>query len=232
MSKLLRILLMMSVLALGFVLSFEGARRSFDGEYFLSAERLLTRPDRDLAAFKKELQRSGLEDHLLISTSPLKALGYSRLIKKDSVFQLWIGHFSTKNKRGDPVFACQLYDQVTVTYEAPRKNKDSNFESPQTMFIDIPCKMADNDVRRLAPANLSPAEILKEAPSDGTFPFSNQGEFLVRLQNIDDEWPRQWFFKSIQFKDTHALAPTIEVNSSELGSAEKQRLNMDWSTIK
>lgn len=225
----IKILFGLVIVALGFSLCFLTAKNSFNGEEYISAKRLMTRLSRDVAATRRDY---GMAENLLISTSPLKSISQARLIKSGNYYQLSIGHFSTKNKNGEPVFACQVYDQVTVHYESALNNKQSAQRTPQSLSFELPCKMSDEDIRRIAPINFAPTEILKETPSDGTFPFSNHGEFLVRLQNIEDQWATEWNFKSIQFKDSRSQVPPIEVLGSEVRPIERERLDMEWPETK
>lgn len=224
-----KVILGIILLAVGFNLSFWLAKYSFNGEEYISARRLITRMKRDVAATRKDY---GLIDNLLISTSPLKAISQARLIKNGNFFQLSVGHFSTKNKRGEPAFACQVYDQVVVNYESAIINKLDSQRTPQSLSFEFPCKMSDDDIRKIAPINFAPAEIQKEIPADGTFPFSEHGEFLVRLQNVEDKWATEWNFKSIQFKDSHSQLSTLEVMGSEVRPIERERLDMEWPEVK
>lgn len=232
MSKLLKYFFGLFCLAAGFGATFYLTKNSFGGEEFVSAKQLLNKPERDLATARNKVGIDAIGDHLLISTSATRAISRARLIKTDSVFQLHLGHFSTKNNRGEQVFACQVYNQITITYEAATSPKANPSQSSQLLFIDLPCRMAENDVRRISPINLSPANILKEPPGDGTFSFNENGEFSIRLQNIDEKWPLQWVFKSVQFRDSQSQMRPIEVTDADLAPLEGQRLNMDWSQIK
>ncbi len=201
-----------------------------DGDEFASVDDLLLRPEREIAAIKKDLGLKVLTDHLLISKTPANSLNQAKLIKTENHIQLTLGHFSTKDKRGESVFACQIYDKVSVTYES-NAIIDNNSATPstQTMVFELPCTVAENDIKHLTPVSFAPAKILKETPGDGTFPFGENNEFSVSFQNVEDQWPRQWSLKSVQFRDSQSINPPKEISTSELTIERRQSLNMDWT---
>lgn len=225
------ILGLLSVL-IGFSYSYHWSLHSMNEEEFVLVDSLLARSYRGIAAVKKDLGLGAYTDHLIISTSPLKSLSLAKLTKTENFFQITLGHFSTKDKRGELAFACQVYDRVTLTYESHEGSEKENSKSvPQTMVLEMSCKIAENDVKHLMPINLAPAQILKQPPGDGTYQFSEKGEFSVRFQNVEDKWAKQWVLKSVQFKDSQNQLPTKEISVLELPAENRQSLNMDWSRI-
>ncbi len=217
---------------MGFFYSYHLALHSMNGEEFVQVDDLLEKNSRDLAAVKKEIGLGVYTDHLLISTSPIKTLSLARLTKSENFFQITLGNFSTKDIRGELAFACQVYDKVTITYESFAMTEKNELQvSPQTMMLEMNCKIADNDVKHLMTINLAPGKILREQPGDGTFQFTEKGEFSVHFQNVEDTWAKQWILKSVQFRDSQKQLPAKDISVLDLPSENRQNLNMDWSRI-
>ena len=191
-------------LILGFLYSFNLAYQSFDSDTFADVDQILLKSRRSLATIKKDLGINGFTDHLLISTSPLKSLSLAQLIKTENHFQLSLGQFSLKNKHGELSFACQVFDKVIISYESKVSEKNTSDKSPQSMIIEMSCKIADNDILHLMPIKISPGQILKEPVGDGTFQFSEKVDYSIQFRNIEDEWAKQWVLKSAAIRNAQS----------------------------
>lgn len=218
-----------SVIA-GFVITFYIATQSFQGEEFITASEIMGRSRRDIANIKKTTDNLGLMDHFLVSSSPVRSLTQANMTKTNNFFQLTLGHFSTTDKRGEPAFACQVYDRVLITYESLQE-AETEATRPQKMTLEFPCKLAEDDIKHLISIKLTPSQFLKEPPSDGVFPTLDNGEVSIRFENVEDRWPKQWLFKSVAFIDSHRQYPNKEVSVLDLPQKDQKKLNMDWSQI-
>lgn len=217
----------LTLISLGLFGGFKISIGSFNNEEFVEVATILNQNNREIAAIKKDLGLSSLGDHLLISTSPLRSLLAARLERTSQYFSIILGHFSTKDTKGDAVFACQLYDKVTLTYESFLGSQSP----PQSMILEMGCHMADNDVKHLAPLNFAPESILKEPAGDGIFQFSEKGEFTVHFQNIDQQWARKWNFKGVKFSNSKSGITPKEISILDVPVENRTALNMDWTQI-
>lgn len=214
------------MLASGFLISFRWAQLSFEGEKFVSVARLNVDGQRNIAVAKRDFQLNTFSN---LSLSPIRSLINAQVINTESFSQIKLGNFSVKNPRGEPVYACQVYDKITVTYEAFVDEKTGNPLAPQTLSLELPCKIAEGDVRHLETITLSPKEILKETPSDGTFPFNENVAFSVKLQNVDGKWATRWNIKSIQFADSQAKSLPVDLSATEISQSKRKELEMRWN---
>ncbi len=217
------------IFVLGFFLSFQLGTNSLSGEIFVDAQEILKQFPRDIAAVKKEINATG---PLLLSTAPDKILQNARLTQNshDRLLKLVLGHFSTMVKSSkSPVFACQAYDNVIISYEAAGQNFHSGGSSPPIMQIETACVMDPEDVLHLKPINFNPQLVIKEPPAEG-LKTAEDGSYTLRFENIDTpSWPTHWKFISVQFKDTkNGEAPTIQLEREKIANNQQNKLDISW----
>jgi hypothetical protein len=219
------------LILVGFIFAFQVSLHSFKGETFVNIQELIKSSNRDIANVNK-LEKP--KSTILISTSPLRLLSDAKLNEppKGSMgtIEIILGHFSlppTDNKSS--LFACQLYDEVILTYEAltlasDKKGNDAN----PLMTIKTPCTIDTKDLLHLKAIQLVPQKITKEPPGDG-MRVSEDGSYSLHFENMEDQWPTSWQFKSVQLKATKNNTPPKEMNRADLSLNEQTKLDItNW----
>jgi len=218
------------LILVGYLYAFQVSLHSFSGETFVNIQELINVSNREIAnADKLEKPKSTL----LLSTSPLRLLTDAKLNDPPKgtagPIEIILGHFSMSpaNKKTS-VFACQLYDEVILTYEAITSSieQKSNSSTP-TMIIKTPCTIDTNDLLHLKAILIVPQKITKEPPSDG-MRVSEDGSYSLHFVNMEEQWPKSWQFKSVQLKANKSNTPPKEMGRSDLSLNEQNKLDINW----
>lgn len=212
----------------GFYISYLSGVYSLKSEIFVDAQEIFKHIPRDVAAIKKEIKPNG---PLLLPTTPESILAKAQLSQStgNPILKLVLGHFSTKIKSSQyPVFACQAYDSVILTYEATVQNSPSTESPSPVMQIETTCVMDPEDLLHLKPINFNPKLIVKEPPAEG-LKTAEDGSYTLRFENMDTQaWPNRWKFISVQFKDTKkGEAPIIQLDREKLAN-NQNKLDLAW----
>lgn len=220
----------------GFAYAFQVSVNSFNGEFFVNIQELIPILNRDVANANK-LKRP--ESTLLLSTEPRRILMDAKLnlMPPDSndstgpMIEIILGHFSMSTDNKPSVFACQLYDEVILTYEAipaTDTDKKTSLTTP-LMTIKTPCTIDSKDLLHLKAIQLTPQKITQDPPGDGGMQTSQDGSYTLYFENMEDQWPTAWKFKSVQLKANKSnTLPTQALARSDLPANEQGKLDFNW----
>lgn len=224
------------IVLVGFSQSLILSRQSLNGENFYSTKQLLNKTYRAPTSLKQSLQQMDLNPYLLLSSNPLKMLSLAELKTTKGSVELKLGHFSSKDGHGDPVFACQIYDRIVLHYQSSESSYSSEssetIESPSSsepqMELEVPCQISRADVRYLESIKFNPVEILKSEPTDGTYRLNEQSNVSAQFNHINGRWPSQWFLKSAQLVDSKKNRPNLEISALSLSAEKRKLLQLQW----
>lgn len=213
----------------GFAYAFQVSMDSFNGEFFVNIQELIPILNRNIANDSK-LERP--QSALLLSTSPLRLLTDARLNRppQGSVgpIEIILGHFSMTADNKPSVFACQLYDEVIITYEAISMTDKKETITAPLMTIKTPCTIDTKDLLHLKAIQLTPKEITQDPPGDG-MQASKDGSYTLHFENMEDQWPVAWKFKSVQLKASKSNTPPPQALArSDLPADEQGKLDLNW----
>lgn len=217
-------------LFMGLLVGIQLGFRSLSGERFVNVQELIQTSEREIANVKS-LKKPKFP--LLLSTSPLRVLtAAQRKIPpqgSDEPIEITLGHFSIIRSHDNiSVFACQIYDEVTLTYEALSLNADKTLKIEEPlMMIKAPCAIDFKDPLHLKAIQLIPKNITKDPPGDG-MRTSEDGSYSLHFEKMEEQWPSTWRFKSVQLKASKGNAPSQELSRSELPLTEQSKLDLYW----
>lgn len=226
------------IFLIGFAYAFQVSVNSFNGEFFVNIQELIPILNRDIASANK-LERP--PSTLLLSTEPRRILMDAKLnlmpqaSKEDKgpMIEIILGHFSMSTRNNPSVFVCQLYDEVILTYEALSTTTTADKKTsltPPLMTIKAPCTIDPKDLLHLKAIQLTPQKITQEPPGDGGMQTSQDGSYTLYFENMEDQWPSAWKFKSVQLKTnkSNAALPTQALARTDLPTEEQGKLDFNW----
>lgn len=217
------------IFLIGFAYAFQVSMDSFNGEFFVNIQELIPVLNRDIANTNK-LERP--QTTLLLSTSPLRLLTDAKLNRppqgSEGPIEIILGHFSMTTENKPSVFACQLYDEVIITYEAISKTDKKDLLTAPIMTIKTPCTIDAKDLLHLKAIQLTPQLITQDPPGDG-MQASQDGSYTLHFENMEDQWPVAWKFKSVQLKASKSNTPAPQALArSDLPAGEQAKLDFNW----
>jgi len=224
-----KLLLGFFIFLVGFAYAFQVSMDSFNGEFFVNIQELIPVLNRDIANANK-LERP--QSTLLLSTSPLRLLTDAKLNRPSQSsagsIEIILGHFSMSADNKPSVFACQLYDEVIITYEAISITDKKETMTVPLMTIKTPCTIDTNDLLHLKAIQLTPQHITQDPPGDG-MQASQDGSYTLHFENMEDQWPVAWKFKSVQLKASKSNTPPPQALArSDLPADDQGKLDLNW----
>lgn len=211
---------------IGFVYAFYVGLTSLQGETFVNIQEIIKASSREIA----NVNKGKLAHTLLLPTSPLHLLSDAKLVEptKGSTgpIEIILGHYSiTPPDSKNAIYACQLYEEVLLTYEGFFKTTKPNAANPQ-MVIKTPCIVDSKDPLHLRAIQILPQQITKDTPSNGFINLEDGSS--LNFENMGDQWPNYWQFRSVQLKTNKSNTPLKELNRLDLTLNEQSKLDLNW----
>ncbi|GEM_PF-1170471 len=175
------------------------------------------------AAIRRDLDFSGLQGQALINASRKRLLTAARVILQDDQQGIELGHFVMSDSSGHRQLACDLYDQVQITFVA--EGVASSGEKTE-MTIEAPC-VAGQDITQIAPIWIPVARILGRPPGDTQLTFDG-GTTNFKFSNVLDAWPTQWALESIRLYNSGSEDQEVTISHQEALQITNQSFGLNW----
>ena len=175
------------------------------------------------AAIRRDLDFSGLQGQELINASRKRLLTAARVILQDDQQGIELGHFVMSDADGRIQLACDLYDQIQMTFVA--EGVASSGEKTE-MTIQGPC-VADQDITQIAPIWIPVNRILAQNPSDAKLTFDG-GTTNFTFANVLDAWPTQWALESIRLYNSGHEDQEVTISHQEALQITNQSFDLNW----
>lgn len=149
---------------------------------------------RNPAAVQASYDFSHLSGPKLESALKDRILAGLHFEKRPENTKIQLGHFVFINDKGQRVFGCEQYQEVTLTFEAEGASVAG---AKPRMEVRGVCHQSP-DMTKISSLFIPVNQILSEIPTDSEFSFNDAGEVSIRFVNLADEWPRLWLLKQVQ----------------------------------
>lgn len=206
---------------LGFIFSFSGGfylttySKEFPFEYVEYSSTKLTR---DPAAIRRTHDFSNLEGVALNQALKDRIISDLKMVRNSHEVGIEMGHFVIRSNDGAKEFACQRYDQVTLTFEGDGSAIAG--ELP-TMEVQGNCNIG-SDINKMQAIMIPFQRILGERAGDGEIEYKDQNSVKLKFQNISERWPKVWRLKAIHLSDKEMLSADVILNDNDLAKGLSQ----------
>ncbi len=175
------------------------------------------------AAIRRDLDFSGLQGQELINASRKRLLTAARVILQDDQQGIELGHFVMSDAEGRSQLACDLYDQIQMTFVA--EGVASSGEKTE-MMIEGPC-VADLDITQIAPIWIPVNRILAQNPGDAKLTFDG-GATNFKFANVLDAWPTKWALESIRLYNSGRENQEVTISHQDALQITSQSFDLNW----
>lgn len=163
--------------------SWEGVTYVYTG----SSERRLP------AAVGKGVDFSELQGHALFLASQKRLVEEIKILTTPDAVGLELGHFLTKNAKGEKQFACSQYPKVLLRFIASGIAESG--EVP-TMDVEASCVVGES-LGKLEPIWIPVGQLLQQRPGNFELKLTDPQPVDFRFQHMTQSWPTQWVLDSV-----------------------------------
>ena len=175
---------------------------------------------------KKVFDFSHLEGGALDVAIRKQILNNTESIEKDGRVGFRFGHFLVKGHGGDSTSACDVYDRVTLHFEA--EGLATNGKRPQ-LSVSGKCSPSEN-LAFIKTIWLPVAKLRESLPKESEYSFEEEGSVHVSLQNADFSWPGYWVMTGITLSHQTENRVPFEISRKDIVQASSDPIFMDWDS--
>jgi hypothetical protein len=181
--------------------------------------------EREPAAIPRIYDYSHLEGEALQRASKDRLIGAAKIIHVGDAEGLELGHFVTKNKDGQNVGACEIYDKVEMTFFAGGMAVSG--DSP-TMTVSGPCVPADN-INVISPLMIPYSKILNLPVKDQEINDSEESGsgVSVSFKNVSDSWPQLWILQTVKLTNSSEF-PEVTADEKDIRRVLGKAPALEW----
>lgn len=200
------------------------AQFSWNGVVYLSEAEL--RNARSPAAIRRDLDFSLLNGADLVTASQKRLVTAARTVSEKGDIGIELGHFVTRGADGRRELACDVYDRVSLRFEA--EGIAEGGEKP-TMEVESPCTMS-RDITMIEAVWIPVQRIMSERSTDMDLSLDerNGSKVSFKFSNMTSDWPTQWRLASVRLSDNDQKGPEVSLAGRELRDLLKKPMVLNW----
>ncbi len=212
------------VFAVAIVIGGVTASHSWKGAMYLGDGTLVNSNSRNPAAIRHDLDFSRLEGAELVTATQKRLVTAARVILRDGLVGVELGHFVTRDSKGQKRLACDmLYNRLHLRFEA--NGVASGGEKP-VMEVDGPCLTSNQDISAIEPIWIPVREILKTQATNEDLDFNDGVQF--KFLNMSGDWPVSWSLESVRLYDQESTAQEVKISAQELHELREKPFVINW----
>ena len=196
---------------------------SWNGVVYLT-DGTIANNTRNPAAIKREIDYSRLDGAELMSSTQSRLVTAAKVIVKEGLVGVELGHFLTRDVNGQRSLACDgTYNRMTLRFDA--EGIASAGEKP-SMEIDAPCVTSRKDATSIDAVWIPVAKILASRAVNAEVDSSDG----VKLKFIDmsGSWPVSWSLQSVRLYNNQEPGRELSIGSRELHELRAKPFVMNW----
>lgn len=167
---------------------------------------------------------SYLEGGALKSASARQLLQSAEIVAQKEELGVSLGHFVTKNETGEKKFLCDVYDHVSLRFEAEGIAISGERPSLEVMG---PCQVSEN-LNKMRPLYIPIAEIKAQPPADGELSFGQHKDQVYRVSNVSGQWPTTWVLTEVRVSRKDAPGQTLFLDRRDVYNFSSKPIMMSW----
>lgn len=133
------------------------------------------------------------------------------IVRHEKDIGLRLGHFAFTNSQDQKKLGCQEYSQVALEFESA----DAAVNGEKSKMEIVGQCQASTDATMIEPLIIPMSRLIQDKPTDGDIKFMENSPVAVHLQNMPDDWPKQW----------HLIG--LRLSKSSTNKDEKQFLDLN-----
>ena len=213
-----------SFFAVALVVGVVLGRSSWDGTIYLSKTSFLLN-SRDPAAIRKDMGINKLDGDELITATQRRLVSAARVLLQNDDVGVELGHFVTRDDKGDRQLACDFYDRVCLKFEA--EGFASGGDKP-VLEVEAPCKTA-SDITRIEPIWIPVQRILAEKPSDSDLTYPDQDGVHFKFREMAGEWPAHWRLQAVRLYNEAEGGREVSLSGRDLRDLREKPIVLNWT---
>jgi hypothetical protein len=197
--------------------------RSWSGVVYLT-DGTIGNNTRNPAAINREIDFTKLDGSELITATQQRLVTAAKVIVKEGLVGVELGHFVTRDSNGRRSLACDgTYNRMTLRFDA--EGIASAGEKP-SMEIDAPCQTSPKDVTSIEAVWVPVAKILETRAVNSELDYFEGVKF--KFIEMNGSWPVSWSLQSVRLYNNQEPGREVSIGAREMHELRAKPVVMNW----